>query len=349
MMPKDFILTKDFKEKKMPILINILLLIIGFYILIKGADFFVVSSASIARRAKISPLIIGLTLVAFGTSLPELAVSFVASIKAMQQGLTADIALGNVVGSNIANITLILGASALVLPTAVDKSMFKKEIPFLIIISLFLALFAYVSQNHVISRLESLILLIFFALYMYIVIKGSKKSEHIEEEIKIIDKKKQIILLILGLAGVTIGGFLVTYSAELISIDLLVGSFGFSLSSAKTLVGLSVVSLGTSLPELVTSMVAAKKGESQIAVGNVIGSNVFNSLLIVGLSGIVAPLGVNADVRFDLILVIVITIIMVILVFHKRMITRINGATLLLIYLSYIVFIILRASNIITF
>jgi cation:H+ antiporter len=182
---------------------------------------------------------------------------------------------------------------------------------------------------------------------MYIVIKGSKKTENIEDDIKIIDKKKQWILLLLGLGGVTIGGYLVTYSAELISIDLLVGSFGFSVMRAKTLVGLSIVSLGTSLPELVTSMVAAKKGESQIAVGNVIGSNVFNSLLIVGLSGLVAPLGVNADVRFDLILVIFITLIMVVLVFHKRMITKANGFTLLFIYILYITFIILRASNVI--
>jgi cation:H+ antiporter len=331
----------------MPLLINILLLIVGFYILIKGADFFVVSSASIARRANISPLIIGLTLVAFGTSLPELAVSFLASITAMRQGLTADIALGNVVGSNIANITLILGASALVLPTAVDRSIFKKEIPFLIAVSICLAFFAIFRNDFVITRFESFLLLMLFALYMYIVIKGSKKTENIEDDIKIIDKKKQLILLILGLGGVTLGGYLVTYSAELISMDLLVGSFGFSVMRAKTLVGLSVVSLGTSLPELVTSMVAAKKGESQIAVGNVIGSNVFNSLLIVGLSGLVAPLGVNADVRFDLILVIFITLIMVVLVFHKRMITKANGFTLLFIYVLYITFIILRASNVI--
>jgi len=326
----------------MNILLYLILLIVGFYMLIKGADFFVVSSASIARRAKVSPLIIGLTLVAFGTSLPELAVSFAASITAMKQGLTADIALGNVVGSNISNITLILGASALVLPTAVDRSIFKKEIPFLIIISIFLAIFAFVGPNYAISRVESILLLGLFALYMYIVIKGSKSITQ-DEEIKVIDKKKQIMLLIVGLLGVTIGGYLVTISAESISLSLLVKTIGMNATKAKTLIGLSIVSLGTSLPELVTSMVAAKKGESQIAVGNVIGSNVFNSLLIVGLSGFVAPLGVNADVRFDLILVIFITLIVVAIIFHKRMITKMNGYILLFIYVSYILFIILRA------
>ena len=310
--------------------------------LIKGADFFVISSVSIARRARISPLIIGLTLVAFGTSLPELAVSFVASIQAMRQGLTADIALGNVVGSNISNITLILGASALVLPTAVDRSIFKKEIPFLMGISILLALFAMVGSKAEISRIESVLLLMLFVLYMIIVIRGSKSVHH-DDDYHVIEPKKQVILLVVGLLGVTVGGYVVTYSAESISLSFLVGIIGMNATQAKTLIGLSIVSLGTSLPELVTSMVAAKKGESQIAVGNVIGSNVFNSLLIVGLSGVFAPLGVNPDVRFDLVLVIFITAAMVVMVFHKRMITRTNGFTLVLIYIAYLVFILLRA------
>lgn len=326
----------------MDIILNVFLLIIGFIMLIKGADFFVISSVSIARRARISPLIIGLTLVAFGTSLPELAVSFVASIQAMRQGLTADIALGNVVGSNISNITLILGASALVLPTAVDRSIFKKEIPFLMGISILLALFAMVGSKAEISRIESVLLLMLFVLYMIIVIRGSKSVHH-DDDYHVIEPKKQVILLVVGLLGVTVGGYVVTYSAESISLSFLVGIIGMNATQAKTLIGLSIVSLGTSLPELVTSMVAAKKGESQIAVGNVIGSNVFNSLLIVGLSGVFAPLGVNPDVRFDLVLVIFITAAMVVMVFHKRMITRTNGFTLVLIYIAYLVFILLRA------
>ncbi len=326
----------------MDIILNVFLLIIGFIMLIKGADFFIISSVSIARRARISPLIIGLTLVAFGTSLPELAVSFVASIQAMRQGLTADIALGNVVGSNISNITLILGASALVLPTAVDRSIFKKEIPFLMGISILLALFAMVGSKAEISRIESVLLLMLFVLYMIIVIRGSKSVHH-DDDYHVIEPKKQVILLVVGLLGVTVGGYVVTYSAESISLSFLVGIIGMNATQAKTLIGLSIVSLGTSLPELVTSMVAAKKGESQIAVGNVIGSNVFNSLLIVGLSGVFAPLGVNPDVRFDLVLVIFITAAMVVMVFHKRMITRTNGFTLVLIYIAYLVFILLRA------
>ena len=197
----------------MDIILNVFLLIIGFIMLIKGADFFVISSVSIARRARISPLIIGLTLVAFGTSLPELAVSFVASIQAMRQGLTADIALGNVVGSNISNITLILGASALVLPTAVDRSIFKKEIPFLMGISILLALFAMVGSKAEISRIESVLLLMLFVLYMIIVIRGSKSVHH-DDDYHVIEPKKQVILLVVGLLGVTVGGYVVTYSAE---------------------------------------------------------------------------------------------------------------------------------------
>lgn len=328
----------------MQILLNIVFLIVGFVFLIKGADFFIVSSSSIARKFKISPLIIGLTLVAFGTSLPELAVSFAASLSAKSQGLTADIAMGNIIGSNMANITLILGTSALIMPVLVHKSMRKREFPFLIGISLLIALLGYFFQSdYAIVWWEALILLAVFAYYMYLMIHSEKDLT--EEHIPMVDVKKAVILLFVGIAGVSIGGFLVTEGAEYIAIELLTQS-GMTISKATTLVGLSVVALGTSLPELVTSAMAAKKGEADIALGNVVGSNVFNTLLIVGLSGSIVPLGLNGDVLIDMIILIGVTAFVAFLGYTKSKLSRLDGIIMLLIYVSYITYIILRALSI---
>jgi cation:H+ antiporter len=328
----------------MQILLNIGFLIVGFVFLIKGADYFIVSSSSIARKFKISPLIIGLTLVAFGTSLPELAVSFAASLSAKSQGLTADIAMGNIIGSNMANLTLILGTSALIMPVIVHKSMRKREFPFLIGISLLIAILGYFFQSdYAIVWWEALILLTVFAYYMYLMIHSDKDMS--EEHIPMVDIKKAVILLFVGIAGVSIGGFLVTEGAEYIAIELLTQS-GMTITKATTLVGLSVVALGTSLPELVTSAMAAKKGEADIALGNVVGSNVFNTLLIVGLSGTIVPLGLNGDVLIDMIILIGVTAFVAFLGYTKSKLSRLDGIIMLLIYVSYITYIILRALSI---
>ncbi len=329
----------------MQILLNIVFLIVGFVFLIKGADYFIVSSSSIARKFKISPLIIGLTLVAFGTSLPELAVSFAASISARSQGLTADIAMGNVIGSNMANLTLILGTSALIMPVLVHKSMRKREFPFLIGITILIALLGFLFQSDAaIVWWEALILLATFAFYMYLMITSEKDMT--EEHLHFVDIKKAVILLIIGLAGVSIGGFLVTEGAEYIAIELLTQS-GMTVSRATTLVGLSIVALGTSLPELVTSAMAAKKGEADIALGNVVGSNVFNTLLIVGLSGTIVPLGLNRDVLIDMIILIGITALVAFLGYTKSKLSRFDGILMLSIYVLYITYIILRALSIV--
>lgn len=325
--------------------LHIFMLIIGFVFLIKGADFFIVSSASIARKFNVSPLIIGLTLVAFGTSLPELAVSFAASISAKAQGTTADIAMGNVIGSNVANITLILGFSALMMPIAVKKSMNKRELPFLLGITVLIAILANLFSSNQIVWWEALILLAFFSYYMYLMISGHKNGVQ-DLEVHVVDMKKAIILLIIGIAGVSFGGWLVTEGAEYIAIELLVNAFNMGVSKATTLVGLSVVALGTSLPELVTSVMAAKKGENEIALGNVLGSNVFNTLFIVGLSALVVPLGINKDVQFDSVLLIGITLLVVIFSMTKQTISKKEGSILVLIYFAYITFIILRALGI---
>ena len=325
----------------MDILFNVLLLLVGFVFLIKGADFFVVSSSSIARKFNVSPLIIGLTLVAFGTSLPELAVSFAAALS-VEPGQTADIAMGNIIGSNIANLTLILGASAVALPIMVKKSMSKKEFPFLIGMTILIAILGFFFQSDAqIARWEAVILLIVFAYYMYLMLTGEKEIP--TDDIKVIDMKKAILLLFVGILGVSIGGTMVTRGAEYIAVNGLVTFAGMSITKATTLVGLSVVALGTSLPELVTSVVAAKKGENEIALGNVVGSNVFNTLFIVGLSGIVTPLGLNGDVLIDMIILIAITSIMIIFSISKGKITKLEGWILLGIYIAYIIYIIIRA------
>lgn len=321
------------------------LLIIGFVFLIKGADFFVLSSSSMARKHNISPLIIGLTLVAFGTSLPELAVSFVASLT-VQPGMTADIALGNVVGSNIVNITLILGLTALVKSVPVSPTMHKREFPYLILTTVVLVLFTYLFQiDYLIVWWEALILLILFIMYIYLMV--TNKNQPLEEsEIKIINQKKAVILLIVGILGVSIGGFMVTKGAEFIAVKVLVNSFSMTLSKATTLVGLSVVAIGTSLPEMVTSIVAAKKGENEIAFGNIVGSNIFNSLFIIGLSGMFSPLGVNNDVAIDTLLLIPITLFAVIFAISRHKVSRLEGVMLVCIYVIYLVYIILRALTI---
>ncbi|HOI85161.1 MAG TPA: calcium/sodium antiporter [Acholeplasmataceae bacterium] len=326
----------------MPTIIHLLMLIIGFVLLIKGADLFIVSSASIARKFNVSPLIIGLTLVAFGTSLPELAVSFAASISAKVNGTTADIAMGNVIGSNVANITIILGLSALMMPIAVQKSMNKRELPFVLFVSVLIAILANLFSSDQIIWWEALILLAFFGYYMYLMLKSHEQQEE-NLDVHLVDMKKALILLFVGIAGVSFGGWLVTEGAEFIAIEILVSAFSMGTSKATTLVGLSVVALGTSLPELVTSVMAARKGENEIALGNVLGSNVFNTLFIVGISGIVVPLGINSDVKLDSIILIGITLLVVIFSMTKQTISKKEGLILLLVYVAYITYIILRA------
>ncbi len=330
----------------MQIFLNIIYIIVGFVLLIKGADFFVESSASIAKKLRIPTLIIGLTLVAFGTSLPELAVSVTSALSASSEGLSADIAMGNIVGSNVANITLILGASALMMPLIVHRNIKNRELPFLLAISIIFFLFALFFQvDQAIVWWEALILLLLFIGFIIMMIK-TESEEEIVEKIHIISNKRAILLLIIGIAGVSLGGVLVTNAAEFLSLQVLTDIFGVASTDAKTLVGLSIVALGTSLPELVTSMVAAGKKEADIAIGNVIGSNVFNSLLVAGFAGIITPLGLNANVIIDMGIVIGLTIIVFIFVRTKKQLSKREGAVMLGFYIMYITYIILRAFSI---
>jgi len=331
-------------HKNMEYVLSIILLLVGFVLLVKGADFFVSSSASIARKFNVSPLVIGLTLVAFGTSLPELAVSFVASLT-VAPGATADIAMGNVVGSNIANIALILGLTAVTKPVLSSKSMRTKEFPLLIISTLLILVFSvWFQSTTMIVWWEALILLFAFMVYIIVMIKSGQQTEDIES-IPLLNPKKAIVLLIIGLAGVTLGGYMVTEGASSLATNVLVSIFSMTETKAITLIGLTVVAVGTSLPEMVTSVVAAKKGENEIAFGNLVGSNIFNVLFIVGLSGLVTPLGINADVIIDLWLLLGIVVVAVVFAISKSVINKKEGFTLILLYVAYIIYIVFRAFN----
>lgn len=326
----------------MDYVINVLLLLAGFVFLVKGADFFVASSASIARRFKISSLVIGLTLVAFGTSLPELAVSFIASLT-VEPGQTADIAMGNVIGSNIVNITLILGLTAVVRPVIVSKTMHYKEFPYLIFSSILILMLAFLFQSDAqIIWWEALILLVVFVGYITLMLKTSKDANS-EIEYEIIPMKKSIVWVIIGLVGVTLGGWMVTKGAENMALSILVDLFKMNPSKAITLVGLSIVAVGTSLPEMVTSIVAAKKGENEIAFGNLVGSNIFNILFIIGLSGVVSPLGINGDVLIDIWIMLGVTVFALGAAVTFGKVSKTEGYLLVAMYGLYLVYIVIRA------
>lgn len=332
--------------------LNILFLAIGVLFLVKGADFFVASASSIAKKFKISSLVIGLTVVSFGTSAPELAVSLTSSIKGV-----SGLAMGNVVGSNIANLALVLGCSALISPIVVKKSICKREFPFLLAATLLLIIFSfdnlfsgYQGVTNLLSRGEAIVFIVGIAFFCYLSIFMAKKdalntsdlnSDVLpEEEIKELSTGKTILLLILGLAGIIVGAEFVTTPAKNIATSIGI-SLGVNEALMTNLVGLTVVAIGTSLPELVTSIMAAKKGENEIAVGNVVGSNIFNILFICGLSGVITPLTMSADIMTDMILSLALSVFVFFLC-KKGTLKRSYGGILLGCYGAYLIYIILR-------
>ena len=331
--------------------LNILFLVIGVVLLVKGADLFVASASSIAKKFKISALVIGLTVVSFGTSAPELAVSLTSSLKG-ESGL----ALGNVVGSNIANLLLVLGLSSLISPIAVKKSLSKREFPFLLATTVLLLIFSfdnllagYSGVTNLLSRGEALIFVAGIAAFCYISIVMAKKDAlldlengvHVkEEEVEEMPLVKTLIFLVLGLAGIIVGAEFVTTPASSIATSIGV-SAGVDLELMTNLVGLTVVAIGTSLPELVTSVMAAKKGENEIAVGNVVGSNIFNILFICGMSGVVTPLTMSADIMTDMVISLGFTVLVFCLI-KKEKLTKANGGLLVLCYVLYVAYIIVR-------
>ena len=327
----------------MMVMMYILLLAAGFIGLVKGADLFVDGSASLARQFRIPGLIIGLTIVAFGTSAPELAVS----VSAALQG-SNEIALSNVVGSNLFNLLCVLGACSIVYPVPVDKEVLRRDFPLSIGSTVFVLLIAggaaIASGNFfslelsasagTVTRTAGLILLLGFIIYIvYLVYNARKNPSETEEDSENYSILKCLLFILIGLVLIVAGGQAVVYSAKEIA---------RAAGMTETLIGLTIVALGTSLPELVTSIVAAKKGETQMALGNVIGSCIFNLMLILGLSSSIHPIGVNAASVYDLSILILVSILVMCFSATSRQISRKEGILLLLIYIADMIYAIIR-------
>lgn len=316
-------------------MITYILFIIGFFILIKGADFLVSGSGSIARRMKIPSIVIGLTIVAFGTSAPELIVNIFASI----QGNT-EIAIGNILGSNIANILLILGISAIIYPVTAKANTILKEIPFSLLAVIVLGLMA----NDVLidgksfsslSRIDGFVLVSFLIIFLYYIFGIAKSNQdNTKEEIKVLSNFKSILFIILGLIGLVVGGKWIVDGAVKIA------EF-FNIS--QSLIGLTIIAIGTSLPELATSAVAAYKKETDIAIGNVVGSNIFNIFWILGASAIIRPLPFGSNSNSDIVMLILASLLLFSFMFvgKKMIIERWQGVFMVIAYFIYIIFLIL--------
>lgn len=308
-------------------LMEVILLILGFVFLIKGSDFFVDGASSIASILKIPTLIVGLTIVAFGTSAPEAAVSITSSLT----GSNA-LAVSNVIGSNLFNILLIIGLCALLNELEIDQNVVSKDLPFLVIITAILSAFIIIGWN--INRIEGIILLLIVVGYIAYLVYSAKKTK----EAEIVEKPKlslpkSIIYILVGIAGIVIGGDFVVDSASYIAI-----TFGMS----ETLVGLTIVAIGTSLPELVTSLTALKKGETQLVIGNVIGSNTFNILFVLGSSSAISPITLNPNMLIDVLLMLFVTILCYIFGKTQTKYDKKEGLILVLIFVCYMAFAILR-------
>ncbi|MGL4403067.1 MAG: calcium/sodium antiporter [Fusobacteriaceae bacterium] len=307
----------------MELLLLFAILIIGFVMLIKGADFLIDGAVALSRKFKVPEIVIGLTVVAFGTSMPELVVNTFASFKG--QG---SIVYGNVIGSNIANILLILGITSLIKPITMQKNTVWKEIPYSLIAVIVLF---FLSRNGTLFRGDAAVLLCFFVGFIIYIFFIAKTGELDAEETEGMGTGKMSIYLTLGFVGLMFGGKLVVDSAVKIAQMLHV---------SEKLISLTIVSIGTSLPELAASITAAKKGNSDMAIGNVVGSNIFNIFLIMGMSGLVRPIAYDLKFDFDFGVLLYATMILILsaFVFKKHVIQRRKGAIMLLSYLLYLIY-----------
>lgn len=313
---------------------DFVLLIIGFALLVKGADFFVDGAATLARRLGISAAIVGLTIVAMGTSAPEAAVSITAGIKAGFFGVkgAADMAVGNILGSNLFNLLFILGVCMMIKPIPTSADSLKRDFPWAICTTI---LFIPMIMDGKLAIYEGIVLLSLFIIYIgWMVYKSIKNRVVTEDTAKLMTLPKSIVFLIAGLAMIICGGQFVVNSATTIAENLGMDS---------TLIGLTICAIGTSLPELVTSVVAARKGESELAVGNVIGSNIFNLLFILGTTVVISPISVNTDMMIDTVILLIATAMMMFFSFTGKRCGRVEGAITFTCYLGYTAYIICRA------
>ncbi len=326
----------------MKMFLDIVVLIVGFVALIKGADYFVDGSAAIAKRLKVPSVIIGLTIVAMGTSAPELAVSVSAGISGSN-----DIAVSNVVGSNIFNLLVVLGVCALMKSLPVDENIKKRDFPFSLVITLVVGVLAgnlvftgkcadirdMQAEAGILYRWNGLFLAGIFVLYMIYTVHVAKKNRTEGEEVEILPLWKSILFIVLGLAAIVMGGQMVVNSARSLALF-----FGMS----ETLIGLTIVAIGTSLPELVTSVVASSKGQNGMAIGNVVGSNIFNLLLILGVSSSIHPIAIKVESFVDLGLLLGVSLIAFAFVCSGKKINRLEGGIMLGMYVLYTAFAIIR-------
>ncbi len=324
-----------------PLILVIVFLVIGFGFLMKGADFFVEGSSSIAKRLKVPPIIIGLTIVAMGTSLPETAVSVTASLVNNNE-----LAISNVVGSNIFNLMMVVGVCSILTPILVQKETVTRDIPFSVACALALVGLGILAvgdrSGMTLGHLDGIIFLVLFAGYILVMIRSAMKAraegkdieiEGVEEEIGILSWPKSIIFIVGGAAAIAFGGDLTVDAASRIAIDL---------GMSQTLVGLTIVSIGTSLPELVTSVVAARKNEVDMAVGNAVGSNIFNILMVLGIASAINPVALIRENIIDIAILIAFSLIVWIYAATKRRISRKEGISMVCMYLIYAGYIILR-------
>lgn len=301
-------------------------LLLGLFLLIKGADIFVDGAASVAAKFKVPSLIIGLTVVSFGTSAPEAAISISASLSGSNS-----ISLGNVIGSNFFNLLTVIGITALVTPLKADDEVIRRDMPVVILATGGLAI---IILDGIIMWYEAIILLAALVFYLFAVIKKALASPTEDAERKHYSWFLSVLMVAGGLAAVVFGGDMVVDNAKIIAAD-----FGMS----ETLIGLTVVALGTSLPELVTSLVAARKGEAGIAVGNAVGSCLFNILFILGITGAVKPIAVESELIADAALLVIATLVVYLFAAKGRRIGRIEGAICVALYAIYSAFIIMRS------
>ncbi|MGN0438642.1 MAG: calcium/sodium antiporter [Lachnospiraceae bacterium] len=304
----------------MKMVIAVILLVLGFVLLIKGADWFVDGAAGIAARFGIPQLVIGLTIVAMGTSAPEAAVSINAALNG-----SAGITIGNVVGSNIMNILVILGITSIITAIAVQKSTVRYEIPFMLLVMLGLMILGMIGGT--VSFVDGLILWALFIVYfIYLVIMAKKGTAEDEEEEKVRPLWLQIIMLIVGAAGIVFGSDLTVDNASVIAT-----SFGMD----DRLIGLTIVAFGTSLPELVTSITAAKRNKADIAIGNIVGSNIFNVLFVVGTTALITPVVFKTSFVIDSIVSVIAGILLWIGVVKNHKLKRPMGIVMVLAYAVY--------------
>lgn len=325
-----------------PFILVLAFLVIGFTLLIKGADLFVEGSSSVAKRLHVPSIIIGLTIVAMGTSLPETAVSVSASLVGNNE-----LAVSNVVGSNIFNLMVVIGVCAMLATVNVAKETITRDIPLSLICAGLLMLFGNVGigdkSDLTLGRFDGVILIAFFAGYLFymvkIALKASREGKNVEieggsdEDIKIVSVPVSIIFIVGGAIAIAFGGDVTVDAASRIASDL---------GMSQTLIGLTIVSIGTSLPELVTSIVAARKNEVDMALGNAIGSNIFNILMVLGVASAISPISIIKENIIDMCVLIVFTVCVWIFAGTKKKIGKMEGFCMVAFYLAYAVYIIIR-------